>query len=129
MNQPIPFDLDLARSYPGYWYLASPYSKYPAGIHVAFVDVCRHAAWLIRHGVRIYCPIAHTHPIATFGNIDPYDHKIWMPVDLPFMQGACGMIVDTMQLWADSYGINIEIEQFTADHKPIMYFDPEQVRP
>jgi len=33
----------------GYWYLASPYSKYPQGLVEAFEEVCRAAAWLIKH--------------------------------------------------------------------------------
>ena len=56
----------------------------------------RAAAVLIRQGIRVYSPIAHTHPIAIHGGIDPLDHKIWLPADAPFMHGAVGLIVSAM---------------------------------
>ncbi len=62
-----PFDLDALRAETKagrYWYLATPYSKYPGGPEPACHEACKAAAWLIRHDVRCYCPIAHTHPIA-----------------------------------------------------------------
>jgi hypothetical protein len=110
-----------------YWYLASPYSKYPGGLDEAFKEVCRAAASLIRAGVRVYSPIAHTHPIAIHGNIDPYDHGIWLPADEPFMKKASGLIVLRAESWEKSYGISVEIEEFRKAGKPIVYMDPGQV--
>ena len=43
-------------------YLATPYSKYPAGLQQAFVDAAKLAALLLRSGMNVYSPIAHTHP-------------------------------------------------------------------
>jgi hypothetical protein len=108
-------------SVPGFWYLATPYSKYPAGIVAAFEEACHVSAWLIRQGVRIYCPIAHTHPIAMQGGIDPHDHAIWLPVDKPFMEAACGLIVTKMSSWQDSYGIQCEIAEMDKQDKPVRY--------
>lgn len=105
----------------GFWYIATPYSKYPAGIHVAFEDACRASAFLIERGVRVYCPIAHTHPIAMHGNIDPLDHKIWIPVDSPLMHSACGLLVVQMPTWELSYGIGVEVEAFKEQSKPVRY--------
>lgn len=105
----------------GYWYLCSPYSRYPAGIEEAFRDVCRAAAHLIGQGVRVYSPIAHTHPIAIHGEIDPYAHDIWLPADAPFMNAAHGLIVCMMDTWRESYGIGVEIEEFAKAHKPVFY--------
>ena len=118
-------DLDLfsffqCRDTAGYWYLASPYSKYPDGIHAAYHEVCRCAAWLLRQGVRVYSPIAHTHPIAQYGSLDPMDHSIWLPADRPLMQGACGLIVAQMPTWDQSYGIGEEIKEFAAAGKPTL---------
>ncbi len=111
----------------GYWYLASPYSKYDAGIHVAWMDICYEAANLIRAGIPVYSPIAHTHPIADHGDIDPYDHTIWLPADLPLMQAAKGLIVCMMQGWEESYGIGEEIKEFKKTGKPIIYMTPGKV--
>ncbi len=106
-----------------YWYLATPYSKYPGGIDEAFKLACRETAVLIRASVRVYSPIAHTHPVAIHGNIDPYDHKIWMPADEPFMHAAKGLIVLRAESWKQSYGIGEEIKAFRAAEKPIVFMD------
>ncbi len=107
-----------------FFYLATPYSKYPGGLDAAFELACVNAALLIREGVRTYSPIAHTHPIAKHGGIDPYDHSIWLPADEPFMRKACGLIVLRAESWEDSYGIKVEIAEFQKDGKPIIYMDP-----
>jgi hypothetical protein len=54
-------------------YLATPYSKFSGGINMAFVEASIFAARLLALGVKIYSPIAHTHPLAIYGNIDPLD--------------------------------------------------------
>lgn len=117
----------MAKRNTDYFYLASPYSKHPGGLDEAFKEVCRAAAVLIRAGVRVYSPIAHTHPIALHGSIDPYDHGIWLPADEPFMHGACGLIVLRAESWEQSYGISVEIAQFENAGKPIVYMDPGKV--
>jgi hypothetical protein len=106
-----------------FYYLASPYSRFPDGPEAAFREVCRAAACLIRAGVRLYSPIAHTHPIATHGGIDPLDHSIWLPVDKPFMDAAAGLIVCKMPSWTASVGMAHEIEAFTEAGKPIVYME------
>jgi hypothetical protein len=114
-------------------YLATPYSKYPGGIDEAFRLACRAAGLLIQHGVRVYSPIAHTHPIAVHAGIDPYAHKIWLPADKPFMDAASGLIVLRAESWEISYGIGEEIKEFTAAQKPVHYMDcwtvPDGVKP
>ena len=45
-----------------FWYLASPYSKYPEGTQAAFEMACWQAGLLIRAGVPVFSPIAHSHP-------------------------------------------------------------------
>jgi len=110
-----------------YWYLGSPYSKYPAGLNAAWEDVCRETARLIRAGVPVYSPIAHTHPVAMYGHMDPLDHSIWLPADKPMMDAACGLIVLKMEGWEASYGLKHEIEVFEAADKPIIYMEPDRI--
>jgi len=105
----------------GYWYLATPYSKHPGGLDMAFRHACVAAAHCIRLGRRVYCPIAHSHPIAIHGVIDPYDHDIWLPQDQPFMDGADGIIIVQMPGWEESHGISVEIEVFSRAGKPVEY--------
>ncbi len=108
----------------GFFYLATPYSKYPAGLHAAFIEACKQTALLIQAGVRVYSPIAHTHPAAIHGHIDPLNHGIWLPADKPFMDAAKGLIVCKMASWGHSYGIAHEIEVFEAAKKPVVYMTP-----
>lgn len=104
-----------------YWYLATPYSKYPGGIEEAWRAACVFAGELIRHGIPVYSPIAETHPIAIHSGINPYSHDIWLPADKPKMDAAGGLIVAKLAGWQDSYGIAEEIKAFTKAGKPIVY--------
>lgn len=112
----------------GFWYVATPYSKYPTGIEAAFVDACRFMADLVRHGIPAYSPIAHTHPIAIHGGLDPLDHSMWLPADEPMMRVAHGLIVCTMASWEASYGVSVEINTFKEAGKPIHFISPEGIR-
>jgi len=109
----------------GYQYLATVYSKHRLGIDIAWRESCRYAAQFIKAGVPVFCPIAHSHQIATQGLINPRDHSIWLPADLPLMEGAAGLIVVTSEGWRESAGIAAEIEHFTKAGKPIVYWEPD----
>lgn len=106
-----------------YWYVGTPYSKYPDGLHVAWTEACKATAYLLRSGLRVYSPIAHTHPVSMYGEIDPYDHEIWLPADAPFMHNACGLIVVKMCGWEESHGIQEEIKLFKKLGKPVLWMD------
>ena len=108
-------------------YLATPYSKYEGGIEAAFVAAAEQAALLVRAGVPVYSPIAHTHPVAIHGGIDPYDHTIWLEADRTFMEAACGLIICTLPGWRDSYGIEQERIYFESAGKPIVLMTPGEV--
>lgn len=107
-----------------FWYLATPYSKYPGGIEEAFRLAARYAGRLITAGVKVYSPITHTHPIAVEAGLDPYNHDIWMPADQPFMDAARGLIVLKAASWEQSRGIREEIGHFTVASKPIVFTEP-----
>jgi nucleoside 2-deoxyribosyltransferase len=106
-------------------YLATPYSKYPAGIEAAFREASRIAARMLTAGVPVYSPIAHTHPIAEYGNLNPYDHDIWLPFDQAMMDAADACVVADMGGWAESKGIAYEIDYFTSAGKPVHYMNAE----
>lgn len=107
-----------------FWYLATPYSKYPDGLEAAFRAACEQTALLIRAGVPVFSPIAHTHPVAMAGNMDPLDHSIWLPADEPMMKAAHGLIVCKLPSWERSYGIECERIAFEGAHKPVIYMEP-----
>jgi Domain of unknown function (DUF1937) len=105
-------------------YLGTPYSKYPEGIEFAFREAARLAAHLLRCGCPVYSPIAHTHPLAIHGNIDPYDHEIWLGFDRAMMLRCDYLIVAQMKSWEISKGLAHEIEFFKARSKPVYLLDP-----
>lgn len=106
-------------------YLATPYSKYPQGIDKAFEHAAAIAADLLRGSVRLYSPIAHTHPIAVHGGIDPLDHATWLPFDEAMMGFADCLVVAHLEGWDESFGIKHEVEFFAAAGKPIFDLDPD----
>lgn len=100
-------------------YLASPYSKYPAGHTVAFRHVSRAAGRLITNGVHCYSPIAHTHPIAVHGKCDKLDHKIWLPLDMKIAAVCDALLIADMEGWEDSYGVTFEVDMFLDTNRPV----------
>lgn len=105
-------------------YLATPYSKYPQGLEVAFRHASALAARLMLRGLKVYSPIAHTHPLAIHGGVNPLDHSIWLPFDAAIMDKADALLVAMMETWQHSYGISHEIGVFSKAGKPVHYLDP-----
>lgn len=109
-------------------YCASPYTRYKDGIDCAFKDVSALAARLLRLGVSVYSPIAHTHPIAIYGGLDPLDHKLWLPFDEAMMRACSALVVAQMDGWRESFGVLHEIKFFAGQRKPIFYLDTVLLR-
>jgi hypothetical protein len=115
----LPLDIPALKATEGFWYLGTPYTKYPAGNQTAFEHACVAAAHLVEAGVRVFCPIAHTHSIAVQGGLDPLDDKIWIPASMPMMTVARGLIVCKMPTWEESQGLSLEIAQFSFLGAPV----------
>lgn len=79
------------------------------------------AGGLMKQGVPVYSPVAHSHPIATNAKIDPFSHDFWLPVCQPMMEAAYGILVCEMPTWEQSKGIRHEIEWFTANERPVIH--------
>lgn len=105
-------------------YLATPYSKYPAGIEAANIMASKYAARFIELGFHVFCPIAHSHSIAMHGNLTAKDHDIWMPLDLAFMESSYALVVALEEGWDKSVGVQMEIEYFNTHKKPVHYWTP-----
>lgn len=106
-------------------YLASPHTNYPNGREAAFIDVAKLAARLIRTGLKVYSPIAHTHPIVVHGGLYDMTHAFWLDFDHAMMEACDTLIVARMASWELSEGMAIEIEYFEKVGKPIFDLDPE----
>jgi Domain of unknown function (DUF1937) len=110
-----------------FWYLATPYSKWPTGLEDAFRFAVRQRGLLLRAGVPCFSPIVHSHPVAVQCDFDPLDHSIWLPSEEPILRAAHGLIVVMADGWRESYGVGEEIKAFDRDGKPIVYMTPNVV--
>ena len=108
-------------------YLATPYTKYPEGITIAYVHACKLAARLLRAGLKLYSPIAHTHPIAVHGSIDPLDLSIWLPFDAAMIAKSDALVVGMLPSWETSTGVRHEIDAFVETQKPVFFLSPDDL--
>ena len=109
------------------WYLATPYSKYPGGIAGAYELACKQSALLISHGVHVFSPIAHSHGIATHGDLDALSHDLWLKMDRTYMDLCVGCIFLLADSWEKSYGMEQERLYFKKVNKPIVKMTPNLV--
>ena len=107
-----------------FWYLGTPYTKFPGGLECAFVMACKLTAFLAARGVPVYSPIAHSHPVAVHGALDAVDHHFWVRFDRPMVEAAGGLIAVMAEGWEESRGLKHEIEQFKLQGKPVLCWDP-----
>lgn len=107
-----------------FWYLATPYSRYPAGKAAACEAACKVAARLFGAGILVFAPIPHTHEIAVKGGLDGGFGQ-WEELDVAMMSAAAGVIVVKMVGWQDSDGIQREIKWCQANGKPIIFMDED----
>ena len=105
-------------------YMASPYTRHPRGLRVAWKQASRLAGRLMSAGVNVYSPIAHCHSLSQHGRVDPLDLSIWYP-HCELMASRCDvLIVAHLPSWQDSVGIQFETEIFERAGKPIFDCDP-----
>ena len=108
-------------------YLASPYSRFHLGLEAAFIKASQIAAKLLVSGVKVYSPIAHTHPIAVYGDLDPMNLNLWYPHGHVMMERCDCLIVAHMEGWDTSHGVKTEIEYFRKMDKPIFDMNCESL--
>lgn len=112
----------------GFYYLATPYSKFRGGLDAAHIKACEIAGALIKEGVPVYSPVAHSHPISHYAEIDPYSHDFWMPVCQPMMEAAYGILVCELPGHAESKGMDMEIRWFAMQDRPIIRLSRADLR-
>ncbi len=101
-------------------YVASPYSHdNPDVILRRFNQVCYIAGNMIADGLLVYCPIAHSHPIAKQGLAD--DWETWQKLDLAMLAKCDELWIATMQGWRQSKGIKAEVRFAKSLKLPIRH--------
>jgi hypothetical protein len=106
----------------GFYYLATPYRKYPDGADAACEMACRAAVECFREGVLVFSPIAHMHSIAKLCGMSG-GYEFWKRHDEAMMAASSGLIVVKMNGWEESTGIAAEIEWFRSRCRPVFYRD------
>ena len=92
----------------GLIYLASPYTSESSGMmEFRFNEVCRVVAALMRSGIHIFSPIAHTHPIAQYGL--PKDWVFWKKHNEIILGFSVALWVLKLPGWDKSIGVKEEI--------------------
>jgi hypothetical protein len=104
-------------------YLASPYTHPdPKVREERYLAACRKAADLMLAGKVIFCPIAHSHPIAEqMPDGKAVDGAFWKQQDEPYMAMCDELIVYMLPGWDTSSGIAHEIKVAEERGIPIQY--------
>jgi hypothetical protein len=110
-----------------FFYLATPYSKYPEGPEAAHIAACRIAAALMRFRIPVFSPIAHTHLLSVHGDLKDMEIAFWLDADRPMMDAAHGLIVAQLKGWRESVGVTHEIEVFKKAGKPMFYLGADSL--
>jgi len=110
-------------------YLATPYSHPSASAREErFRISCQVAAWAMRQGHTVFCPIAHSHPIAAFLPDELLlDHEFWMVQDLPLLRMADEVWVYPNDAADASRGVAREVKEAEKCGIPVRLIHPEEV--
>ncbi len=107
-----------------FFYLATPYSRYPHGKEMANHVACEVAARCFKAGILVFAPIPATHAIATIGGLDG-SFDTWEQFDVAMMSAADGLIVVKMEGWDRSDGIAREIQWCHEHGKPVIFMEED----
>ena len=105
-------------------YLASNYTKHPHGINEAYKDVSIEAARLVEAGFVVFSPIAHSHPVAVFGGLDPRNHELWMRQCRVMLPRVDCLVALKFLGWETSVGMAEEIKLMQEMGKPVFFMEP-----
>lgn len=109
-------------------YLASPYTdKNPEIQEYRFQAVCYAARRLLTKGIKIFSPVAHSHPISRYGL--PGNWEFWEGWDKEFIDACQEIWVLCLDGYKESKGIKGEVEYAKATGKRIVYLDAVTLEP
>jgi len=104
-------------------YLATPFSRRSC-LETAYREACEQAAFLMRAGIDVFSPIAHSYGIAAHGDLDQLDHEFWMAQCQPLMEKCDGVICCQLPGWTESVGMAMERDWFLAAGRPVVQMVP-----
>jgi len=108
----------------GFWYLVSPYTKYPKGLQAASDLIAKIQADLMRDTICVMSPIPGSHAVASMSSVAG-DYETWRQLDESLIESdSCnGIIVATMEGWDISFGVGEELAFADSIGKPIFFLD------
>jgi nucleoside 2-deoxyribosyltransferase len=103
-------------------YLASPYSHPdPAVREQRYRAVCRATAALLRAGLVVFSPIAHSHALVQYGL--PTEWPFWERIDHAYLERCDLLVVLMLDGWKASVGVQAEIAIARELGKPVSYLE------
>lgn len=111
-------------------YLATPYSRYPAGRDEAFYEATKKTAELMEEGHCVFSPIVHSHSIEeiAMGGAGAKDGDWWLQQDFTILERCDELWVYELPGWDTSYGVRHEMQYADDLGIPIKFVKYEQNR-
>ena len=109
-------------------YIANPYSDPdpdPAVRQARYRAACLATAELLRHGLKVFSPVVHSHPLAELGL--PGNWSFWQRIDEDMLVRCNELVVLMLDGWRESRGVTAEIELAHGHEIPVRYVLLDQV--
>ncbi len=108
-------------------YLASPYSHDDPDVKESrFQAVCKQTALMLKAGILVFSPIAHSHPVASYGMKGSYD--VWQRFDESMIERCDEVWVLMLDGVEGSVGIKAEMEYARKLGRPVHTIMPGQTK-
>lgn len=107
----------------GYWYLATPFTKFPGGKDAAMRATLEVLHRMTCHGIFVYSPIVHTYQMGIDYTM-PTDHVFWQTINENMIRAAHGVCVALLPTWEESAGVLHEMQYAMTLKRPLVYFQP-----
>src|SRR5258708_6960476 len=101
-------------------YLGSPYTGSPEIMEVRYEAVLQATKWLLEKRIWVYSPIIHCHELAKRFNL-PRDAAFWRDYNRAMLSSASTFLILSLPGWADSVGLQAEIDIATDLKMPVMF--------
>lgn len=107
-----------------FWYLATPYTRFPGGPQAAYYAALEQTAILVKAGHVVFSPIVHCHPLVESGFLSDGAFEAWEKFDHAMIAASAGVIVCKLPTWNESRGIRAEIDICSKIGKPVVFMAP-----
>ena len=101
-------------------YLAIPYTGTKEQMQERYTKAVKACAELMKHGLNVFSPIVHSHPIAQQLNNDT-DCVFWLRKDQWFLKRCDVIAVLALEGYEKSKGVEHEVSFFLEHGKPVYY--------